>query len=62
MGSQLWGISLLMLGLLVIMDGYIQYIQQQSGTMRWIYIALGVLLVIRGFYLWWPHIIKSKNK
>ena len=52
--SQIWGVALLLLGLLVIADGYLQYIQQNTGFYRWVYIGLGVFLVIRGLYLWSP--------
>jgi len=52
--SQLWGVALLTLGVLVIADGFLGIVQHNTGMIRWLYIALGVVLVFRGFYLWWP--------
>jgi hypothetical protein len=53
MKHPIWGITLLVLGLLVIADGLFGFIQRHTVTMRWLYIALGALLIVRGLYVWW---------
>lgn len=52
--AQLWGVTLMTLGLLVITDGYLGIVQQNTGLLRWLYMSLGLVLVIRGFMIMWP--------
>jgi hypothetical protein len=52
MNHPIWGITLLVLGLLVIADGLFGFIQRQSGMLRWLYIGLGALLIVRGLHVW----------
>lgn len=54
MNRQIWGIALLVLGALVVADGLAGFVQQNTGMLRWLYIGLGALLVVRGLYYWWP--------
>ncbi len=54
MPMRLWGFAMLVLGLLVIAEGSFRLLQRDTGPPRWIYVALGVLLVVRGLYLTWP--------
>ncbi|MDZ7288337.1 MAG: hypothetical protein ONB44_00185 [candidate division KSB1 bacterium] len=54
MNRQIWGIALFVLGLMVIADGLLGFVQKNTGLMRWIYLALGAWLVVRGLYVWWP--------
>jgi hypothetical protein len=54
MNRQIWGIALFALGSLVIADGLLGLVQQNTGTTRWIYIGLGAFLVVRGLFVWWP--------
>jgi hypothetical protein len=46
--------ALFVLGLLVVADGLLGVVQQNTGTIRLIYIGLGAFLVVRGLYVWWP--------
>lgn len=54
MSRQIWGMALFVLGLLVVADGLLGVVQQNTGTIRLIYIGLGAFLVVRGLYVWWP--------
>ncbi|MDZ7266569.1 MAG: hypothetical protein ONB48_03155 [candidate division KSB1 bacterium] len=54
MFMRLWGSALLLLGLSVIAEGSFHLLQRDSGLPRWLYVALGVVLVVRGLYLTWP--------
>jgi hypothetical protein len=60
MNRQVWGIALFALGSLVIADGLLGFVQQNVGMMRWIYAGLGAVLVVRGFFVWWP--FRRENK
>lgn len=52
--NHIWGATMLLLGLLVVADGYLQYLHKTTGPLRWLYVFLGVVLVLRGIYLSWP--------
>jgi len=54
MSRQIRGMVLLTLGALVIADGLAGFLQKNVGVVRWIYIGLGTLLVVRGIFVWWP--------
>jgi hypothetical protein len=54
MNRQIWGMALFVLGALVVADGLAGFVQKNSGVLRWIYVGLGAVLVIRGLYYWWP--------
>ena len=58
MNHPIWGITLLVLGLLVIADGLFGFIQRLSGMMRWTYFALGALLIVRALHVW----LSSRSK
>jgi threonine/homoserine/homoserine lactone efflux protein len=61
MNRQIWGMALFVLGALVIADGLAGFVQTHSGVMRWIYVGLGVLLVGRGLFVWWPFRKQNEN-
>jgi hypothetical protein len=61
MNRQIWGVALFVLGLLVITDGVLGVLQQNTGTMRMLYIGLGALLVVRGLFTWWSSIRRRKE-
>ena len=52
MNRQIWGIALFALGSLVIADGLLSFVQKNTGAIRWLYVGLGAVLVIRGLYVW----------
>jgi hypothetical protein len=54
MNRQIWGMALFVLGALVVADGLAGFVQKNSGVVRWVYVGLGAVLVIRGLYYWWP--------
>jgi hypothetical protein len=54
MNRQIWGMALFVLGALVVADGLAGFVQKNIGMIRWIYIGLGALLVVRGLFSWWP--------
>lgn len=60
MSQKLWGVTLFTLGMLVIADGYLQIVRQSQGAFRWVYIALGVLLIVRGLILF--QTVKKKSR
>lgn len=60
MNHQIWGMALFALGALVVADGVVGFVQKNTGMLRGLYIALGVLLVGRGLYYWWR--FQKQNK
>ena len=54
MNRQIWGMALFVLGALVVADGWVGFLQKNTGMVRWIYVGLGALLVMRGLLVWWP--------
>lgn len=62
LSQKLWGVTMLTLGLLVVADGYLQIVRQSEGTFRGLYIALGVLLFVRGLILFQTTRKKSKAR
>lgn len=52
MNRQIWGAALFLLGLLVVADGLFGLVQQNTGMIRFVYMGLGIILVIRGLFLW----------
>ncbi|GEM_PF-5164315 len=61
MNRQIWGMALFVLGALVIADGLAGFVQTNTGMMRWIYVGLGALLVVRGLFVWWPFRKQNQN-
>jgi hypothetical protein len=60
MNRPIRGIILLALGLMVIADGLFGFIHRNTGMMRWLYIGLGAVLVVRGIYVW--QILRKQNE
>ena len=54
MNRQIWGMALFVLGVLVVADGLAGFVQKNTGLLRWIYVGLGALLVVRSLFIWWP--------
>lgn len=61
MMTRIWGMALLMLGLLVVAEGSFQILQKNTGFTRWLYIGLGLFLVVRGIMVSWPSRKKSSE-
>jgi threonine/homoserine/homoserine lactone efflux protein len=61
MSHPIWGIALFALGIVVIADGVLGFIQRNTGLTRWIYIGLGAVLVLRGLYVWWSFRQQSRD-
>jgi threonine/homoserine/homoserine lactone efflux protein len=54
MNRQIRGFVLLGLGAFVIADGVASFIQKNTGAIRWIYIGLGAVLIVRGLFVLRP--------
>lgn len=61
MMTRIWGMALFMLGLLVVAEGSFQILQKNTGFTRWLYIGLGLVLVVRGIMVSWPSTKKSSD-